>query len=355
MSTFSSNSSVQAAVFSTCKALWRSSEWSQLHTLVRSLHSVRDEDKRTAKDRSWVGNAAAKLAPRAQVLAYLLVDQEHNNLRQGPFDEPVSPSLSAPLSNEERNLLLVYQHQISGFNQACLAPLIEKYPNLWPMTNPLGGYIFENPSNNVQQEILPSENLKMITQAFSKHIAFKYLELDGVEILTSLNDEFYRSQMAPIFRRLQVVSPLDAPHELNEFFITTPFNDPRRIMIRRAIALLTLRLSLLNINQVLFQALHSQKLAMFTDENLVEVNADASHLTGHGLSLTFVMEPETCNLEYGDFIGFKIPQIENSQTHFAITYWTGMTMNRDIGLFGQIILWVVDEFFNPHSSLLANF
>ena len=125
--------SILGEAYKLCKAVQESPSRAMVKNLLESLNSVPQHDLNTEQDRSHFGYIARQA--NAQILGYLMVDQERDKLNQGPY-----PVRVPPLKDDERRILSGVHGKIADLNKRCTLPIIDNLPEYAKLIDPYNQY-----------------------------------------------------------------------------------------------------------------------------------------------------------------------------------------------------------------------
>jgi hypothetical protein len=283
----------------------------------------------------------------AQFLAYLMVNQARDSLLKGPF--PVKIVL---LEEDELGLLAGAHAQIVLMNEKCLASVIAQLPSISKAVNPYNKYVFHVPEKILPVSILNLEDINTIAASFGKHPAIAQILDNKLPNVTPVSEDQYIKSVLTFEEMLLRNGLFHNPEDLAKIMHTESPDSPRRIIARHFVGLVCLRASLSILDQLIFQAVLSNKLAYFSQDNVIQVQKATDHLASRALSLVYQLGDQTGIVRCLDLVLAKITQLKMSSAELWRVESVQHQFSQEFGEQTTIDLRNVDDNLNPFGPLL---
>lgn len=287
--------SIRSDAYQLCKKIWVAPSREQIREIIWSLNHATEEQMRTGRHRAGFGASVRDLQAYfgyLQVLNYLIVDRDKATLEQS------YPPLAwcDGLTIEERTLLSGTHRIFVELNNICVAPFLEQFPQFAHAVNPYSRFSYEIPADAVYVNLLQPEEIENMAQSFQRHPAFQ-LAADSFLIIQEQmqdnNEESFDKAVFGLEKQLMGSGPLSTPRELSNIFFGSPKNSQERIAYRLIAALLSIRVSLAALDELIFQAILTKQLPTLDENNIIEFGNLVSHASGVGLTILAQDEAQT--------------------------------------------------------------
>ena len=217
---------------------------------------------------------------RAQVLGYLMVNQERAAL------EAAFPQNIPSLTEEELSLLAGTHREIVGLNRRCVSALVEALPHCNRAVDPYNRYQYDELLG--EAGLLREEEVARVADAFRRHpAAAAAVETAPGESAGLFADNFMQA-VWQMEESLIEAGPHRTPEELWRAHTSEPEGSGLRRRLRHLGALLCVRDSLYNLDQLVYHAILGDGLFTLDDENLTHLSPISANLTGRGLLATYL-------------------------------------------------------------------
>lgn len=326
-----------------CKAVWKSLDRDRIREIIRVLNQAPKEGE-TRADRSGFGYASRQIGQ--QTLGYLIVNRDKEQLQQN------FPPLvwSASLQQSEKVILEGVHKQFVQLDKACVEPLTNVLPQCAFAVDPYNVHRYEISEQADDVTLFPQNILQKLVDSFHKHPAFP------VAIATAqlISDLPIQEQLAQSVIELEKIilstGAMSSPRMLADTLYTYPDDSPQRILLRYLSALLCVKSALATLNELVFQAILSNKLPVISEDNIIELGSLTAHTCGQGFSLTCqpdgYINPFNMNLVLVkcSSLEFPIDLCRVEEVHFQSSQDYGDTIDFQLRL--------IDEQLNPYGNLL---
>lgn len=336
--------SIQTDAYQLCKTVWSSPSRDEVRDLISGINAPRDGIGADT-DRSHFGYIARQL--RAQVLGYLVVDRDRAKLQELPFAGEVPP-----LSVQEQRLLASVHKQIVQFNSQCLAPLTTQLPKCAIAVDPYNQFPYVIPPDIAEADILTPDATDMMASSFQEHPAIALALESAGPFADGMTEQSYAQQVVRLTDELLRAGVSSAPEDLALVVATQSQDSPSRLMARHLAALICARASLATLDQLIHQAILSDRLSLLNEDSIIEIRYRTKHLCGTGISVTY---------QPGELVGIedlltllliKCAPYSILTAHLCQVEAVHVEVSRDFGHTVQVELREIDHNLNPFGPLL---
>ncbi len=289
---------VKATAYRLCKAVIASKLREELQALIHDLNVSSDASGRPG--RGQFGYAARRQG--ANLLGYLIVDQERARIASGPL-----PMLIPPLADQERQLLANVHAELLALNHACIETIISARPALQNALNPYSEVIPLTAVGTVQADsrMISEVLVQEMVGEFAKHAAIGTLTSTPAAVVGNLDERAIYPTVISLLQLIAQAGPGHVPTAVRNAAIAMSPSDPNRLMFYYFGAIVVLRDSLRNLNQMLYQAILADKPPILDEESVIRIEDIRSGFLGTSATLSFQPEPDTIVLEPGDLALLK--------------------------------------------------
>lgn len=329
------------AAYAACKAVIASAGREPLRAIIYELNHSLSSPPPGYVDRSMLGYLARQ--QRSQFLGYLLVDQERARLASAPM-----PALIPPLSDEQRNLLLAAHSQMVALNHRALEPLLNKFPHAAEATDPYGAKLPLTAALDHRSPPFAVEAFESVAVAFQSHPGLRLAITSPPELVNTITAENLLEGVENLEREVRSDGPGKTPRELGDFLHSEPTTSGRRFLVRFLASLMSLRASLRVLDQMLYQAVQTDKPPVLDQNNIADLHHLGSSVTGEGVRLLFQPDLTTFALEPGDIVLLKaIPnmfKLEGLVLSASVSSRFGGDGDATTTLTGRIVSDILDPY-----------
>jgi hypothetical protein len=248
----------------------------------------------------------------SQFLGYIIVDQERE--MNGRMSSPLPQ-----LTDEERNLLIGAHLQLARLNLSCVSELVRTHPHCSLAVDPYNGFSCQNLTNGL--DLLSEIAIAQMASIFKKHPAITLAAKTAPSEVANLFHLRYMQDVCEMRRNLLEAGPHDSPEGLWQIYRYPNIDSKLRTNVLHLGALTSIRDSLANLNQLIFQAIMNDDLFTLNDENVIDVICSYG-LTGHGALVTFlpprgpnILGPNDIVKVQWTFNGVKLDRLGRIESH----------------------------------------
>lgn len=224
--------------------------------------------------RGWVREIVAKLSSSSRgygnkmiptpMLGLLLYNQEKIKAFAGiaPIEELAS------WSEEEKRMLYSVHQQVLDLNRRCLGPLLGEYPQYSTVLNPYKEYPNASYSTEFEEILFRKADAEEMVSGFQNHPAFE-IALSNIEVVReNLFKIEYEQILNELSQHLIEAGPRKDPEWL-ESLGAKQSGGPSDVLLRHVAALICLRDSLANLDQLIYQGLFQEELLSLDANDIV--------------------------------------------------------------------------------------
>jgi hypothetical protein len=324
--------SIRSAAYDLCKGLWDAPCRKQINELILGL-----------KDGllHYYGHHEY-----AQLLGYLMVDQERARFETGPH-----PTKIFPLRDDQRQLLAAAHNQIVELNRQCAAPLIESLPKCAKAINPYNKYNYNTPTAFIECDFLSPESVNKMANAFQGHPQITIARESSAAIPDEVTEEIYTEDVWKMREEFVSAGPLKYPDWLKKVLNTQSETSRYRTYLRHLAALTSIRESLATLNQLIYQKIFYERLLVLDEEYIIK---GGPYVLGTGgISLVFQFAGIFYLMEPHDIILAKLVALPSEPLESCRVETFHMPFPP--GEPAYVELRVIDENLNPFGALVKGF
>lgn len=283
----------------------------------------------------------------AQILGYLMVDQERDKLEEAPFN------LNIQLLNDfERKLMSAVHMQIVQLNEQCTVPVRDRLHNCAMAIDPFNKFQYNAPLDTPACNILSQDAIDAMAKSFHRHPAI-IAALDSCALITNkVTESHYVASVLKFTEILIREGVFNTPKELTDIAFTQSKESQYRLVARHLIALMCIRDSLAILDQLIYKAMVSDRLPVLTEDNIIDIEGPSHHHAGSGLSLIYQPDQLASFVEVFDLVIVKCSSLQAPIDLLYRVERVRMEYSRDSGQTLEVALREIDENLNPYGSLL---
>jgi hypothetical protein len=326
--------SIRSDAYATCKSVWTSPFRDSLRSVIKKLQ---------ASESGYLAQGQ-----HVQILGFLVVDQRKTNI-----EEKMQFLHIIPLEDEDRNLLSAAHRNIVQLNIRCIAPLATDLPQCVKAIDPYGKFKYE-PPQTLGGDILSEEVLAKMAISFHEHPAIKIAIQSAKSSAVNMADEKYVEAVSVFYDTLIKAGAYDAPHDVVSIMVGQRKDSLQRIIARHITALTCIRASLSILDQLVYQAILSNKLPLLDQNNVSEIGQMSNNFVSNGFSLSYQPSEQLFRVNVHDVVLIKLEtpglplgqlwHVEAIHSEFA----------QEFGSLNELTLREIDENLNPFGHLLEH-
>jgi len=326
--------SIRADAYAMCKNVWTSPSRGRLKSVIKKLQA------------SEFGYLAR--GQHAQILSFLVIDQRKTDL-----EEKMQPLHVIPLEDEDRILLSKAHKNIVQLNIRCIAPLATELPQCIEAIDPYRKFKYELPETPVG-DILSEEVLAKMASSFHEHPAIKTAIQSVKSSAIKMTEDKYVDAVSIFYNTLIKAGAYNAPNDIINIMFSQSKDSLQRTIVRHITALTCIKASLSVLDQLVYQAILSNKLQLLDQNNIIEIGQMSNNLVSNGLSLLYQPSEQLFMVNVSDIVLVKIEtpglplgqlwQVEAVHSEYS----------EEFGSSEELTLREVDENLNPFGHLLEH-
>lgn len=270
-----------------------------------------------------------------QLAGYLIVDKN-----QSEIGEKTGFNVHK-IRQEELQLISSFHAQLAVMSKQCVSTLLVYNPNLWGVVNPYELAELEEPLLN---DVRFDEGIvHSLREAFSQHPSIQALISEPIRDFDPLQ---LRKQVASFEK--SIFSQDEPPEALKRLIFASGKKSEERRALRFLANLAVLRASLTMLNQLIFQALISNKLVAFDEDLIIELRQH-SNISGHLFELLALMNGHSFRVEVNDLV--LLVALDNQPSQLAWVQSSSFQMSQETGDTVLLDLRKLDDHLSLFGSL----
>lgn len=283
-----------------------------------------------------------------QLLGYLVVNRDRQSLANS------YPPLrwAKSLQTDEVAFLEGGHRFLEELDGLCANPLLEEFPQFTLAVRPYDRLGYRYSALPDEPQLLDSSLAADLISSFAQHEAFSVArqayaataDLDG-----NLSDEDLLKAVIGLERSLDAAGPMHTPPQIRDA-IFQGSDHPLFFLIA---SLLSIRTSLNILNELVFQAIITNRLPIFDASNIIEFAGITSHASSRGVSL--VAQPD----ERSGFMPAKLTFLRDDSIRPTFDLWyiesTTLRMSNDYGDTLDCALRHVNDDLNRFGDMLKHY
>ncbi|UYN89132.1 MAG: hypothetical protein KIT08_08520 [Anaerolineales bacterium] len=323
------------AAYTLAKSVKSLTKRNDLRKLIYNLNSVREGQI----DRNHFGYVARN--QRLQLYGYLLTEANRSKLEQSPFGLP-------RIEQEELQLISSFHNQLVEVDRLCIQTLVEHNPRLEQALDIYDPTLLKNIPPSLKEIRFENSAIQLFVEEFIKHPSYSCLlgfPRDFLDLSAQKISNHVRNFEASI------LAQEDCPSELQRVIFTYERNSQERKILRFITNLVALRSSLSHLNQLLFQALTVDKLAILDGETIISFEGPRHNLCGESYRILVQLGSRTFKMEVNDLVLIKNPLDLNAATQLGWIQAQAFEISRETGQTLQLDLRRINESLSAYGSL----
>jgi len=254
----------------------------------------------------------------------------------------------SPLSDDERNTITGVHNAVIKLNKACVDPLLTQVPTCFKAVDPFSSRDYVPNSAIESSPVIPEDGIKELANSFYNHPAI------GLALKTKgqgLNPDNYDRLVREF---VKTISSLKGDVPSREFYgdlkgYPGKALSPERMLSLHLLALFCIRASLDVLNQLVYQALVSNKLLALTRENVIEIGEGSIDMFGENIDASYLVDKHADTIYPFELILLKYKRLKYLNTEI----FRVMSLSHSLGEgVVDVQLRPIDDNMNPHGRLL---
>ena len=326
--------SIRSDAYSICKYVWGSPSRERLISVIGKLQA------------SEFGYLAQ--GQHAQILSFLIIDQ-----RKADIEKRMQPLHIIPLEDEDRILLSEAHKNIVQLNIRCIAPLVTELPQCIQAIDPYRKFKYE-PPEIPDGDVLSEEVLAKMASSFSEHLAIKVAIQSAKSPAIKMTEGKYVEAVSIFYDTLIKAGAYDAPNDVISIMFSQSKDSLQRIIARHITALTCIKASLSVLDQLVYQAILSNKLPLLDQNNIIEIGRISNNLVGNGLSLLYQPGKQLFMTNICDIVLIKSENLYLPLGQLWQVEAVHREYSQEYGSYEELTLREIDENLNPFGHLLEH-
>ena len=341
--------SIRDSAFQLAKAVVKSVDRERLRSVLRELLYSK-EDVNNSSNRSHFGYLARQ--QRLQFFGYLLVDKHRIlNPDAGPLAIP-------EIEPEERKVLAAAHETLEYLGKECLKSALPLSPEIDALMDPYRGQGYTSGNHMESIDLVSRNALNRTAQIFSAHPAITTLA-SSYKKLKELGQPFdfkqYGEMILQLDKELVNVGPTEIPQNLYSVLLDRRQNEVLRHFLQVTFSVISIRASLQNLRQTLYQAVLEDKPSVLSRDNVFDISGGNRNLVAASRVISYQPDDKATFINPGDIVLAKIKSDSIKVDALCLTGGTTVSFSQDMGMAVKAEFWELDENLNPYPGLLDRF
>ncbi len=337
---------IRQASYNMCKKLISSDSREELQKVLRSyIFPKKDEIKHPGtRDFGYLARTQ-----HLQALGFLLLERNREAIAQAPF-----PTTIPQLEESERILLWSFHQFLLALNRACVIPLCENLPQLSRIISPYSNYDYEYQIDADPIPFIDDDVIGTLTQPFHDHVGITVALQSQDLVGDGLEEDQYRKGFDEVSTFLSEQRRKERPEELNDLIFRVPGDHPQRAYMRHIVALLSIRTSLLNLNQICYQAIMDNHLPVLNQDAVYAISGIHMGILGKETKISYQLPQSLILIEPGDLILLKLDYSGLNSSELCMVLAHSFSHSQDFGLRNDLEITLLDEDLSSLGNLMRN-
>lgn len=325
---------------------------SERNSVKSTLQEIEDFEKPKIGDKVDIGrlirNDSARSA-KMQFYGYLLANHYRKKI------EKEINRFVPELKKEHREALEKVHREILFINLKCM----EHLPNDLVHSDILNPYGLNeeiiNLPKNYTSSIFEQKHVKSMSDAFAKHKGYKLIrkisKYDRISLNKINSQDLFRTVES--FKEIFYKSGVEHyPRDIEQVINLAKKNDSI-VPVKYILSLLCIKLSMRNINQLIYQAFNQDKLSLFSVDNIIDIKS-SSHFAGKGYIVKAQEVIGNARIGTLDLVHLINPNEKHNHPILCQVEGITVSLSNDYGETNVVKLRALDHDLNPFSGILNN-
>lgn len=279
---------IRRKTYDLCKSIFSSPLRGRIKEIVDDISTFKEKKKNNIQRR--ILGEMAKMQ-NSQLLGFLILNRDKDKLISGL---PFIKQDDIFLSDSEKNLIEIAHLQILKLNQKCIKNIINVDKYCFPSIYPYHKYNYEiNEINefNDSDALFDPDLANEVGEIFQTHPAIEKAIYYGEKMRQILKEDKLPTEKQ-IFNRvsnlelsLRSIGPLNFPKILSNNIINLSPDSIEKNSLDYFFSLVCIQASLNNLNELIFNAILTNNLPVFDENNIIKIYGLKGHFGGQGLKL----------------------------------------------------------------------
>lgn len=317
--------SIKQKTFELCKYVRTLPEVEGIRKLFHDINFTNEKKKKGGEDYGSFGYLARQ--QKMQFLSYLILNSRYDELA-------LKPELDLPrkLAEGDVQLFETAHFFISEVLSACLSTIEPSCIPLISSISPYFGYpyTFKNKFPNIDIE---NKHTQSLFDSFKKHRSISSFKecIQAVPQIRDIKSIDLAGTVEAFTQRIYKSGIFEAPKEIFQLELMTDKNSQQYKLSKSILALVSLKSSLINLTQLLFQAFLNDTLVSFDENNVFSYEGPNSNVIGNAISISLQPSGKEIFLHPFDLVFLNIPQHDSFISGLATIESTQMSFSQEYG------------------------
>lgn len=260
------------------------------------------------------------------------------------------------LANDERLLLASAHENLLALNKECIDAVMKKglSTSIGHALDPYGDENYISMDHAARVKLFSEGDIRLTKDAYLLNPAIDAAK-DALIALKRSEPPFDVKQWTEFTKVLEEqllrVGPMDNPDIVEEATNAGRQNEGFKQWLRLSVSCLSLKASLTSLDQLVFQAIKQDKLALLNEENIIEIRGGGFNLVTRNHQIVYQLSPQAGFIEPKEVVLIKCSVNGMNINSLCKTGSTKISMSADLGNYMEAEFWELDDFLNPYGNL----
>lgn len=332
--------SIKQECYKLSKEIWNLNYREDIKSIIHSMNFIPKDN--TEEQRQYSNYAYIAKQQKAQFMGYLIVDYKKELLSKEPtftFD-----------GLQEQTLILIKKcnYILQYINTKCIEDIVSRHPNLKKALTIYS--LFDYPEYHYDiNELIDENKLTPLISVFKdSNIIKNIFNLNPYEI-SKIPEDVFLSVSLELRERIIRSGVNNIPEDFHEIIMSSNPTTPI-ILARIFLAVLSAREMINNILNMLYQAFLSDKLVVFNENNIINIDNYTKTLLSSGLIILSQPTEADFHTSVTDLVLCNIPQFDIKNDLFLVE-GTQFSFSQENGHTKKYSLRMLDDNLNPYCNL----
>lgn len=332
--------SIKEACYKLSKEIWKLEIREDIKNIIHSMNFIPKDS--TEEQRQYSNYAYVSKHQKAQFMGYLIVDYKKDLLSDNPtftFDG---------LQEDTLNIIKKCNYILQYINEKCIEDIVAKHPNL---KNVLTIYsLFDYPEYAYDINTLIDVNkLTPLISSFKNSDIIKCILNFNQNELSKIPENVFLNVILELRERIIQSGVNNIPEDFHEIIVN--HNPSVQIVLAKIfLIILSTREMINNILNMLYQAFLTDKLSIFDENNIINIDSYNKTLLSSGLIILTQPTKADFHTNVTDLVLCNIPEFNINNDLFFVE-GTQFSFSQENGQTKKYFLRMLDDNLNPYFNL----
>jgi len=330
---------IKTETYNICKEIKKIELRNQVKDLINELNKSSGQNRGIDNDYGYIARNK-----NAQFMGYLVVDEKREEIKKN------SLSKVSEIELEEKKLFKKAHYIIKYLNEKLTHSIVKRVPNLKSTLNPYNQFSYQEFSMDITQ-IIDISIFDSLIEVVSNCNVIKNIDNAPNKLIHNIPSEKYLGPVLVFINKIERYGVHNAPEDFKD--LNFKKGTPEYILNKLLFSLMSFRKILENINQLIYQAFLMDTLVVLSDNNIINILENSTHMIGQGL--TILIQPTTAReilTISGDLI--LIRHNFSNINELCVVEEENISFDMELGNQIEFKLRTVDDNLNPYFGLIDN-